>query len=255
MARGKKSKAGNKGKGKVSKTKPNATPNASPSETTQQKNASPLPNPEKEKTAKPQEKSVVAKNNNSAPVPPATPENTQSAVAKNNDSAGASPPPKKKAKSSNVAPSKKTKPPLQKKKSLKDPSPSKKTSAKPRTRASRHASVAKMQTGGAHNCGHCKKLCNYGHQCPLCKGFFHPICALSLHNGKSMICVDCFEKSKGKLGDLDSHMHAPYSPECFVPFHPYTRKYTQSRGQLDFEVRNDLTMLPDTFTWHDYLTY
>ena len=34
---------------------------------------------------------------------------------------------------------------------------------------------------------------------------------------------------------LDSHDHAPYSPDNFVPYHPYTKRYAAQRGLFDSE--------------------
>ena len=48
---------------------------------------------------------------------------------------------------------------------------------------------------------------------------------LSLNDGTELICVQCFEKVNGDMKHLDSHDHAPFSPKCYVPYHPFTKKY------------------------------
>ena len=51
---------------------------------------------------------------------------------------------------------------------------------------------------------------------------------LSLNGGASKMCVPCFEKKGLNVDELDSHDHAPFTPESFVPFHPFTKRYAEA---------------------------
>jgi hypothetical protein len=102
-----------------------------------------------------------------------------------------------------------------------------------RMRSSRGSKRTKMQTGGAQNCMHCKKLCSYGHQCPSCKRTFHNTCMLSLNKSAGKMCIACFESSDATLKVLDSHVYDPYSPGNYIPFHPFTRRYAATQTKLD----------------------
>ena len=42
------------------------------------------------------------------------------------------------------------------------------------------------------------------------------------------MCVPCFEKKGLNVDELDSHDHAPFTPESFVPFHPFTKRYAEA---------------------------
>jgi len=91
--------------------------------------------------------------------------------------------------------------------------------------------ASRPSTGGAHNCCECNQICSYGHKCPACKKYFHDKCLLSMNDGEGKSCIKCFEKSGGgDLNQLDSHDHTPYSPDNFVPYHPYTKRYHTQRG-------------------------
>ena len=52
---------------------------------------------------------------------------------------------------------------------------------------------------------------------------------LSLKKGKIQMCTECFEKRKVPLDQLDSHVHAPYNPGNFVAYHPFTKRYADTR--------------------------
>ena len=39
------------------------------------------------------------------------------------------------------------------------------------------------------------------------------------------MCIECFESKDIDPKHLDSHDHDPFSPGCFVPFHPFTKRY------------------------------
>ena len=104
---------------------------------------------------------------------------------------------------------------------------------------------AKLKIGGVQNCTRCKQICSYGHQCPSCKRTFHNFCMLSLQLSTSKMCIACFEKSNASLKVLDSHLHDPYSPGKFIPYHPFTKHYATARSiQLHTKV-----CLPHIFSW------
>ena len=93
-------------------------------------------------------------------------------------------------------------------------------------RSKRSAAAAqRVTTGGVANCFHCKRLCNYGHDCPGCKRIFHVICMLSINQGRTKMCIPCFEKRKGQVKELDSHDVDQWSPGVFKPYHPFTKRY------------------------------
>ena len=54
---------------------------------------------------------------------------------------------------------------------------------------------------------------------------------LSMKDSEQHCCVKCFEKKKMNANLLDKHMHAPFSPENTVPYHPFTYNYA-SRHDL-----------------------
>ena len=153
--------------------------------------------------------------------PPATPTNGAKNDAPKNDT---SPPPKKKTKKN----------PSKNANTSTNPNPS---GVRPRLR---RKTKAKLQTGGAQNCINCKQICTYGHKCVTCKRTFHVTCMLSLHKGATQQCIECFEKSSQTLKTLDSYMHDPYSPGCFIPYHPFTKRYACARLKLNLNVVPDI---------------
>ena len=98
-------------------------------------------------------------------------------------------------------------------------------------RSSRRA--RKQSGGGAQSCQVCRLLVQYGINCNQCGRRFHDHCLLSLQGGTNRLCGACFGKQKGKGDSLDSHMHAPFSPENLVPFHPFTHRYARANGILE----------------------
>ena len=56
---------------------------------------------------------------------------------------------------------------------------------------------------------------------------------LSLNDGDGRVCIKCFERKNMDPAQLDKHDHAPFSPENFVPYHPFTKHYAQSKNYLE----------------------
>ena len=114
--------------------------------------------------------------------------------------------------------------------STKTPSPKKKrrppSSPARKKRATRGGSA--VTHGAVTKCSYCGTKVSYMHRCPICKKVFHNICMLSMNKATNKMCIDCFEEKQIDQSSLDGHDHAPFSPGCFVPFHPFTKKYLAS---------------------------
>ena len=89
--------------------------------------------------------------------------------------------------------------------------------------------------GGAQSCKVCKQIASYGIKCSSCNRLYHDGCILSLEKKSKRICASCFHRSNIEPSLLDSHMHAPFSPENKVMFHPYTYKFADANDMLDRE--------------------
>ena len=188
-------------------------------------------------TKTPVEKPTKTQAQSPAKTPPATPKNAQR-QPEQNKSAPSTP-----KKTKEPTPTGNASPPANKSQKEKKPiSNQPRANAPVRNMRPRHA---KLKIGGVQNCTRCKQICSYGHQCPSCKRTFHNFCMLSLHKSTSKMCIACFEKSNASLKVLDSHLHDPYSPGKFIPYHPFTKHYATARSiQLHTKV-----CLPHIFSW------
>ena len=68
---------------------------------------------------------------------------------------------------------------------------------------------------------------------------------LSLNGGNDKMCTECWEAKNISPDALDSHDHAPFSPENFVPFHPFTKKYFLCKKTLLAVEDPDSDWLPE----------
>ena len=84
--------------------------------------------------------------------------------------------------------------------------------------------------GGTHSCNVCKQLVRFGIGCSFCGRIFHEACILSIDKGNDRVCASCFNSKRMCERSLDSHSHAPFSPENKIPFHAYTFRFARDNN-------------------------